>query len=81
MHAFTEISFQQRSISLGPYQLVARVCALLCICIVSIEFAYSLMNTPEKREKKERKRERKKMNTTEEKKEPYHPSVSIQHAS
>jgi hypothetical protein len=25
---------------------------------VSIEFAYSLMNTPEKREKKERKRER-----------------------
>ena len=31
MHAFSEISLQQRSISFSPYQIVVRVCVYVCI--------------------------------------------------
>ncbi len=75
MHAFNKISFQQRSISRGPYQLVARV----YMYVVSIEFAYSLMNTPEKRERKEKKR--KMMMNIKRRKKTYHPSVSTRRTS
>jgi hypothetical protein len=45
--------------------------------VVSIEFAYSLMNTPEKRERKERKKD----DEYKRRKKTYHPSVSIRHTS
>jgi len=48
---------------------------------MSIEFAYSLMNTPERKGRKERKKERKKENEYKRRKKTYHPLVSIRHIS
>ena len=56
VHAFNEISFQQRSISRSPYQLVVRVRVCACVC-TSVDWI-CLQSDEHTREKREWKREK-----------------------